>query len=1018
MISRIYVIPKIKDSRERLFLKSWNSLNISGKVKTISIIDSYLVDSSLSNEQILQSAKMLTNPIIEKFSINEILKNAGKFNYIIEIGFLPGVTDNVGNTAKETVVDLLHLKKDANLKIYTSKVFIISGSVKLEDVKKIALSLHNPLIERAYIAGVKEIVKTKGLPLKAPEVILEKRIPVIPVSLSVSDEELIKIGREGILDETGARRGPLALDLASMKVIQKYFKKLERDPKDIELESLAQTWSEHCKHTIFANQIDDIKDGLYKTYIKGATNLIRKQKGNKDFCVSVFSDNSGGIVFDEDYLVTHKVETHNSPSALDPFGGAITGIVGVNRDTIGFGLGAKPVANAYGFCFGNPEDTRALYRDPPSSKDFGRASNEKRKKMFPPKRIMEGVIKGVNVGGNCSGIPTVSGFVKYDDRFRGKPLVFVGTVGIIPRKINGKLSHEKKTEAGDYIVVIGGRVGADGIHGATFSSVTMDSSSPATAVQIGDPITQKKLSEAIVKEARAMNLYNSITDNGAGGISCSVAEMAKECNGALVDLEKVPLKYPRLQPWQIWISESQERMTLSVPKKKWEVFRKLMENHGVEAVVIGEFTDSGRCVVKYEGKTIVDIDLEFLHNGLPKRSLESKAIVNIFPEPLGHSLTGEAKIAKNSKTKILEELLANKNISGFSFISEQYDHEVQASSVLKPLSGRGRINTDAQVFRPVFSASKGVILSAGLYPSYGDINTYHMTACALDTAIRNVIACGGTLSHLAILDNFCWCSSYDKNRLAQLIESVKACYDYSVGYGTPLISGKDSMFNDFKGYDEKNNPIAISIPPTILISAICVVPDIHKIVSPEFKNSGDVIYLLGETNDELGASEYYKFLAKKEGNNSIGNNVPKVDLKNNLKTYLVLEEVIKKELISSSISLTSGGLAVALAKASVGGMLGCKVSLSDMPGRISSLYGGNSSVDVRLFSESQGRILVSVLPKNVSKFEKTVKGISYKKIGWVSKDNKFIITDSNKKIIESNVKKLHDIYHDFSNKML
>lgn len=991
MISRVYVIPKIKDSRERLFLKSWNSLNISKKVKAVSIVDSYLIDSKLSNDQILQSAKMLTNPIIEKFSINEILNNVGKFKYVVEIGFLPGVTDNVGNTAKETIEDLLHLKK-SSLKVYTSKIFLISGALKPKDIQTVASSLYNPLIERAYIASFKEIKKIGGLPLKVPEVILEKRTLVISVPLfSASDEHLAKIGKEGILDETGTRRGPLALDLESMKVIQKYFKKLGRDPRDIELESLAQTWSEHCKHTIFANQIDDIKDGLYKTYIKGATNLIRKRKGRKDFCVSVFSDNSGGIIFDDDYLVTHKVETHNSPSALDPFGGAITGIVGVNRDTIGFGLGAKPVANVYGFCFGNPEDARILYKD-----------KEKTRKMLSPKRIMDGVIKGVNAGGNCSGIPTVSGFVRYDDRFKGKPLVFVGTVGIIPRKINGKFSHEKKAEAGDYIAVIGGRVGADGIHGATFSSVTMDSGSPATAVQIGDPITQKKLSDAIVKEARKMDLYNSITDNGAGGLSCSVAEMAKECNGAVVDLEKVPLKYPGLQPWQIWISESQERMTLAVPKKKWEVFSKLMNNRGVEATIIGEFTSSGKCMIKYEGKTVVDIDLEFLHNGLPKRTLQNKTVLNIFPEP---------NPTKDSMTEVLEKLISDKNIAGFSFIGDQYDHEVQASSVLKPTSGRGRVNTDAQVFRPILSSPKGVVLSAGLYPSYGDISTYHMTACALDTAVRNAISAGGTISHLAILDNFCWCSSYDKSRLDQLVRSVKACYEYSVGYETPLISGKDSMFNDFRGYDEKGNPVAISIPPTILISAIGVIPDIYKVVSPEFKNEGDSIYLLGETFDELGASEYYKLLAEKNKNNAIGNSVPKVDLKKNLKTYLAVEEAIRKELITSSISLSSGGLAVALAKASIGGMLGCKIFLSDIPGKI-------SSVDSALFSESQGRILVSVSPKNISKFEKTMGRIKYKKIGQVSKDGKFVIADlNNKKAVETNVKKLHTLYHSFSEKM-
>ncbi len=991
MISRIYVVPKIKDSRERLFLNSWNSLNIRGKVKAITIVDSYLIDSELSTHKILESAKILANPILENFSINEIVNNVDIFDFAIEIGYLPGVTDNVGHTARETITDYLHLNKDSNIKVYSSKIFLISGKLKMDDIKKISFSLYNALIERAYIANFKEVKKQNGLPLKAPEVVLEKRNPVISVSLRVSDEELIKIGKEGILGESGVRRGPLALDLASMKVIKEYFNKLGRDPRDIELEALAQTWSEHCKHTIFANPIDTIKDGLYKTYIKGATNLIRKNKGDKDFCVSVFSDNSGGIIFDDEFLITHKVETHNSPSALDPFGGAITGIVGVNRDTMGFGLGAKPVGNAYGFCFGNPEDERSLYRD-----------KEKKQKMFPPKRIMEGVIKGVNVGGNCSGIPTVSGFVKYDDRFRGKPLVFVGTVGLIPRKINGKLSHEKCAQAGDYIVMLGGRVGADGIHGATFSSVTMDSSSPATAVQIGDPITQKKMSDAIVKEARAMDLYNSITDNGAGGISCSVAEMAKESGGAEVNLEKVPLKYPGLQPWQIWISESQERMTLSIPKKKWEVFKKLMDSRSVEATIIGEFTNSGKCIVKYEDRTIMNIDLKFLHEGLPNHPLESNFIENNFQEP---------KIKNGNRTKILEELIANKNISGFSFIGEQYDHEVQAGSVLKPLSGRGRINTDAQVFRPVLTSKKGVILSTGLYPSYGDINTYHMTASALDTAVRNIIASGGTMSHLAILDNFCWCSSYDKNRLYELVESVKACFDYSVGYGTPLISGKDSMWNDFKGYDEKGNSVAISIPPTILISAIGVVSDIYKVVSPEFKEAGDYIYLIGETYDELGASEYYKVLAEKNKNDSIGNNVPKVNLEKNLKTYLALEEIIKKELLNSSISVTSGGLAVALAKASVGGMLGCQVSLKNNFGEI-------KNEDIVLFSESQGRILVTVPPKNISKFEKMMKEIPFKKIGQVIKNNKFIITDINdKKIVDTNVKKLYEAYHSFSNKM-
>ncbi len=980
MISRIYVTPKGKAS----------------------FINSYLISHKLGDEKISKIAEALTNPILEDFSINKFLQVKG-FTYAVEIGFKPGVTDNVGHTTKETITDLLHLKNNSDLAVYTSKIFLIYDHISKDKVKEIAFSLHNPLIERASVASFKEIKKKNGFSLKVPEVILEKTIPVIKVSLSkMTDEELEKIGKMGIMDNNGMRRGPLALDLSSMKVIKEHFIKLKREPTDIEIESLAQTWSEHCKHTIFANPIDDIKDGLYKTYIKGATNLIRKNKNKKDFCVSVFNDNSGGIIFDQDYLITHKVETHNSPSALDPFGGAITGIVGVNRDTIGFGLGAKPVANVYGFCFGNPEDTRPLFRD----KDL-------KNKMLLPKRIMEGVIKGINVGGNCSGIPTLSGFVHYDDRYRGKPLVFAGTVGIIPRKINDKLSHIKKAQVGDYVVVVGGRVGADGIHGATFSSVAMDSNSPATAVQIGDPITQKKLSDALIKEARDMNLYNSITDNGAGGISCSVAEMAKEVclpdgrqGGVKVVLEKVPLKYPGLRPWEIWISESQERMTLAVPKGKWKVFHKLMESRGVEAVMIGKFTNSGKAIVKWKGKTIMDVDMEFLHNGLPKHQLYTSPVFHKYTEstPPNPPLIIKGRVKGGVYTEILEKLLGTKNISGFSFISEQYDHEVQGSSVLKPLSGAGRINTDAQVFRPILNSNKGVVLASSVYPSYGDISTYHMAACAIDTAIRNIISVGGTLSELAILDNFCWCSSYDQTRLRELVDAVKACYDYAVGYGTPFISGKDSMFNDFKGYDEKGNPTAISIPPTLLISAISVMPNISKTVSPEFKKSGDIIYLLGETYDELGGGEYFKMLSVD------GASVPKVNLKKNLKIYKIAERLISDELIRSAISVTSGGLGIALAKACIGGMLGCNVSISNV---CQSL----ALADVKLFSESQGRILVSVSPKNTKQFEKIIKDIPYTKLGRTTQDGKVIVVDEGKKIIETTVKKLHGIYHSFSNKM-
>ena len=975
MLSRIYVIPKGK----------------------IGVINSYLLSHKLGKNKLHLIAKALTNPVIEEFSIDKFPSAIdlrarpaqSGFSYVVEIGYLPGVTDNVAHTTRETILDLLG-GKASKLAVYTSKIFLVKKN-NLASVKNFAVGLYNPLIERAYIADYRE-VKKKGLPCQEPKVVIKKSVPVIKVPLTDKiDKELVVIGQEGILDPAGTRRGPLALDLVAMKAIQEHFRKLKREPTDIELESLAQTWSEHCKHTIFANPIDDIPDGLYKTYIQGATNLIRKQKGEKpastgqggDFCVSVFSDNSGGIVFDKNYLITHKVETHNSPSALDPFGGAVTGIVGVNRDTIGFGLGAKPVANTYGFCFGYPEDQIKYFKD----KNLTQL-------MLPPARIMDGVIRGINVGGNCSGIPTLSGFLKFDDRYRGKPLVFAGTVGLIPRKVGGKLSHIKKAKPGDYVVMVGGQVGLDGIHGATFSSVALDSKSPATAVQIGDPITQKKMSDAIIKEARDKNLYHSITDNGAGGLSCSVSEMAEECGGAKVNLEKVPLKYPGLRPWEIWISESQERMTLSVPKKKWKTFQKLMDSRGVEATVIGEFTNSGKCEVKYQGKKIMDLDMDFLHNGQPAHYLK---ITQTYPR------YAEPEIKSESTTQDLERLLGTKNIGGFAFVSEQYDHEVQASSVLKPLAGRGRINTDAQVFQPVLNSKKGVILTSATYPSYGDISTYQMAAAAIDTAVRNAVAAGAPLAHLALLDNFCWCSSNDPRRLGQLLEAVKACYDYAVGYGTPFISGKDSMFNDFKGYDEKSKPIVISIPPTLLISAIGVMENYVKTVSPEFKKSGDVIYLLGETKDELGGGEYYRMLGY------TGNEVPMVNWRKNLKIYQVLEKAIKKELVASAFSVNSGGLGIALAKASLGGMLGAQVSLKNIPGLA-------ISPTTKLFSESQGRILVSVSPKNIRAFEKKIKDISHARLGKVVNSDWLMISD-NKKIIQTSVKKLHKIYHKFSESM-
>ncbi|EKD90789.1 MAG: hypothetical protein ACD_30C00090G0010 [uncultured bacterium] len=933
MVVRIEVTSKVLDTRARVLKERLDSFGFKN-ILDISIADVYTIEKDFSKKQLKEIGQLLTNPVSQKFNINtdSALPN---FSWAVEIGFLPGVTDNVANTTKEIIEDFFKDKLRDGDRVYTSRLIFINGKISKLEIIQITESLFNPLIQRVSIKKRDQFIKDSGMDQVVPEVKLNHEVKVCEVNLNITDEDLIKIGKSGIENEDGTRRGPLALDLQYMKTIQGYFKKLKRNPKDIEIESLAQTWSEHCKHTIFADPIDDIKDGLYKTFIKGATEKIRKKLGKKDFCVSVFTDNSGAIEFDKDFLITHKVETHNSPSALDPFGGAITGIGGVNRDTIGFGLGAKPVANVYGFCFADPSDTSSLFKD-----------SKLTQKMLSPRRILDGVIAGINAGGNQSGIPTPQGFLYFDKSYKGKPLVFCGTLGIIPKKAGKRISHLKKAENGDYIVMVGGRVGLDGIHGATFSSEALSSGSPASAVQIGDPITQKKFSNAIVKEARDLNLYNSITDNGAGGLSCSVSEMAKESNGCEVNLEKVPLKYPGLDPWQIWISESQERMTLSVPKKNLERFLDLMKKRGVEATVIGKFTNSGKCQVRFKNKLKVDLDLEFLHNGLPKRNLKTK------------------------KPKLLKKKLVvnNLNYSSFEFVSNQYDHEVQGSSVLKPLQGRGRVNADASIIKPIFNSNKGVAISQALYPELTDINPYLMASYCIDEAVRNLVVVGANPQKIALLDNFCWCSSNDPERLWQLKESLKGCFDLATFYNTPFISGKDSMFNDFNGFNEKGRPVKISVLPTLLISSIGIVEDIEKAVSIDPKFSGDLIYLLGEHPKEL---------------------LPKVNPKINQRIYQIYHQAADNGLISSGISITRGGLKEALIKMFLSGNLGLELNDNNTLNNLSS-----------------GRIIVTINPDLKIQFEKLFKGLPFKQIGTIQGDKLSI------KGQETNLKSAEKLYKD------
>jgi len=974
MPSQIQILNIHSTGRE----KSLTALFSRKQLANLKITEAYYVSVNLSVQQFIQAGQLLCNPVSQQNlnakNIIKILSAYGKFRWVIEVRYLPGVTDNVGHTAGEIIREnLKNVKK--SLSIGSALLYFLDTKEK-NIIDAVAAENSNPLIHGITILSFKDYVKK----LRSNKItdfnvkLSKKKYITKKINLNVSREELHQIGKQGILENNKIRRGPLGLDVASLQAIQAYFNKQKRQSTDVEIETLAQTWSEHCKHKIFSSSIDNIHKGIFSTYIRDATRkIIKKRKDN--FCVSLFSDNAGAVSFDNDWLVCHKVETHNTPSALDPFGGAITGIVGVNRDCLGFGKGAKPIANTYAFYFAYPHKNYNLYRQ-----------QNKKSPMLSARLIAKGVIHGVRVGGNCSGIPTPQGTVYFHDGYAGKPLVFCGTVGLIPRKIKGQFSHLKGAQPGDHVIMVGGRVGKDGIHGATFSSEKLDPNSPVTAVQIGDPITQKKFSDVIIRELREKNLYSSITDNGAGGLSSSVGEMAKESGGFTIDLEKIPLKYEGLYLWEIWISESQERMTLAVHPKNVQKVISIFTQRGVEATSIGRFTKKKKAIVRYNNVDVMNMDMEFLHEGYPKLHLKTS-------KP-SFTKIKKSQIKKHSFKKELLTLLGSPNICSKEFISTQYDHEVQATSIIKPLQGEGRVFSDATAIKPLFSSNQSLALSQAAFPRYANLDAYKMAACSVDTAVRNLVVLGANIKKIALLDNFCWCSPEEEERLYQLKKAAEACHDYALAYRTPFISGKDSMYNDFSGFDAKNNKIKISIPPTLLISSLGIVKSINDLTSicPSIK---DLIYVIGETKEELGGSEYGNMF----GYENI--NVPSVNPKKALKLYNVFSRANKKDLISSAISVHMGGLGVAFSKMAIASQTGMQLDLSKI-----NLFGSSNT----LFAESQSRIIVSIKPSNKKVFEKLFTQHIITRVGECTSKKKFLCRLSNKDSIQVTVSDLTRAY--------
>ncbi|MFP3949615.1 MAG: phosphoribosylformylglycinamidine synthase subunit PurL [Candidatus Micrarchaeia archaeon] len=939
---------------------------MTGKdIADLMITKSYTIDAQLSDEEMERLGKELfADTIAEEYTYRE---PAYLHTWRIEVGLLPGMTDNVGRTASTAVQDVLGKRPD----VYFSKVYYVDGEFEDETVlDEIAEKLlANKMIERWRVFSPEQ---TEFSPFPA-KVELEHTPKVEKINMDVSAGELEEMSRKRLL----------ALSPEEMEGIKEYYKRkeiieerenvgLDSRATDVELEALAQSWSEHCKHKIFNSEIEYYENGekveeinsIFSTYIKGAT-----ERAMKPYVVSVFKDNGGIIKFNLEHDVAVKVETHNAPSALDPYGGAITGILGVNRDVLGTGMGAKPVANMDMLCFG--------YLDEKEVPDGA----------MHPKRIAKGVVKGIEGGGNPVGIPTVNGSITFEKCYAARPLVYAGTVGIMPNQVNGKPSSEKEVEPGSLAVMVGGRIGKDGIHGATFSSQQLTTEVSSSVVQIGDAITQKKVID-LVLEARDRGLFDAITDNGAGGLSSSIGEMAQFSGGCEIYLDKCPLKYKGLDPWEILLSESQERMTLAIPREKWKELQKLAEKHDVEATVVGTFTDSGYFHIMYNEETVGYLSMEFLHEGMGKLKLKASWEEKLQPEP---------NLTETDPNEILLRLLAAPNIASKEWVIRQYDHEVQGGSVIKPvMCGNG--TSDGGVIRPLLDCQEGLVISHGICPRQVE-DSYHMAQLAVDEAVRNAVASGAMFGYLAGLDNFSWPDPVksEKNpdgdyKLAQLVRCAKGLHDAAVAYRIPLISGKDSMKNDYYSGGEK-----YSINPTLLVTIVGKIQDIEESVTCNFKNPGDSIYLLGKTRGALGGSEYYKAYG------GVGNGMPKVDLEANSSLYNAVSKAAADGLLSSAHDVSDGGIAVALAECTMGGLRGADFEIREAE---------SETEDERafLFSEDPGRFIVSVSSENENRFRQIFSGLPAAKVGRVRGDKRMVIRKDGKMIVNQDVMEMKALW--------
>ena len=945
----VWLKPHVVDGRAEGLMSSIASLGY--EPERIAVTDLYFIQGALSGPDVERLCQeLLADSVSQGYRWAPVLDtNCGPVAQpsstspdtgptAIEVTFHPGVTDSVAESIVRgsATIGVCGVEQAA-----TGTRFVLNGALTSDQAMHIARSvLCNEIIQHFSLVPAQPPFAHISTSRK------RQRVEIIPI-LRATARDLEDISRQRLM----------SLNLEEMQAIQTYFRGEGREPTDAELESVAQTWSEHCGHKSFRGLVDyeehredgtvrrEQIDGLLDTYLRRAT-----EEAGKPWIRSAFVDNAGVIDFEDGYEISFKVETHNHPSALEPFGGANTGVGGVIRDIIG--VSARPIANTDVLCFG-PQD-RSL-DDLPAN-------------VLHPRRVFAGVVAGIEDYGNKMGIPTVGGAILFDPGYEANPLVFCGCLGIAPVDM-----HPRNPGEGDRIIVIGGRTGRDGLRGATFSSAELTHATAeesGSAVQIGNPIVEKKSLEAII-EARDARLYNAITDCGAGGLSSAVGEMGSEL-GVEVHLERVPLKYAGLSPWEIWLSEAQERMVLAVPPHNLDRVMAICGDLDVEATDIGEFTGMGRLSVHFDSTTVVDMSMEFLHRGIPQRELKGTWKPRDCPCPEHH--TGDL-------TPILLDILRSPNVASKETVIRLYDHEVQGATVIKPLVGtREHGPSDAAVLKPLqVPGWKGIVLSHGINPCYGAVDPYLMAQAAIDEAIRNAVCVGASPDHLAVLDNFCWGNPNLPDRMGELVRACKGCYDGSGAYQVPFISGKDSLNNE---YTDGLTGHKVSIPPTLLISAVSIIPDVRRATTMDLKKAGNLIYAIGETGDELGGSHYYRL------QDAIGDKAPQ-PAKEGLKIARALHEAIMNGLVRACHDCSEGGWAVTLAEMALAGELGLDLRLGTAPG-VQDLPDSVTCC----FSESNGRYAVEVRPEDSSAFESAMSGCPIAQIGTVTSDPVLIIRGS------------------------